>query len=265
MNALEFDEMQMYFGEDYKVNEYITIHPPTIGEIINFGEKRYFSMIHSLTCIPSDMKSQLFDMGIDYEEISDYELFIMLSRTLKQDDTSIILGDLDLSKFELGSNNNDQVIMYDPENNIIIDELAYMKIAGYLRKYHGIKPKIEKAKNKTTKRLLIQLDREDIARAKKTGYKSQLKTLVSAMMRYPGFKYKRNELAYCSYYEFIDTVYGAQIYVSSTALLKGSYSGMIDTSKINKKEFNWMRSIDDDDNSNKGIVVENNDTNNKTK
>jgi hypothetical protein len=43
----------------------------------------------------------------------------------------------------------------------------------------------------------------------------------------------------------MDTVMGAQIYVSSTALLQGSYSGMIDTSKINKKEFNWMRNLED--------------------
>ena len=66
------------------------------------------------------------------------------------------------------------------------------------------------------------------------------------MMRYPGFKYKKDELKQCGYYEFMDTVMGSQIYVSSTALLKGAYSGMIDTSKINKKEFNWMRSQGDE-------------------
>ena len=121
----------------------------------------------------------------------------------------------------------------------------YMKIAEYVRKLHGIKPKIEKAANKTTKRILIQLDRDRIAKAQKEGYKSQLKPLISAMMRYPGFKYKSTELKDCGLYEFMDTIQGAQIYVSSTALLQGSYSGMIDTSKINKKEFNWLRSLDD--------------------
>ncbi len=255
MNVIDFDEMKMYFGEDYKVNDYITIHSPSLGDIINFGEKRYFSVIHSLTCIPSDMKSQLFDMGIDYEEISDYELFIMLSRTLKKSDTYLLFDNLDLSKFELGRNDENNIILFNPETNQIIDELAYIKISGYLRKYHGITPKIEKAATKTTKKLLIQLDRDEIARAQRTGYKSQLKNLVSAMMRYPGFKYKSSELKQCSYFEFMDTVYGAQIYVSSTALLKGSYSGMIDTSKINKKEFNWMRSMDDEK-TNNNITVD---------
>ena len=54
---------------------------------------------------------------------------------------------------------------YDKENEILIDHLAYIKIVGYLRKLHGIKPKIEHAANKTTKRILIQLDRERIEKA----------------------------------------------------------------------------------------------------
>ena len=34
------------------------------------------------------------------------------------------------------------------------------------------------------------MDKERIEKAKNEPYKSQLKTLISAMMRYPGFKYK---------------------------------------------------------------------------
>ena len=135
--------------------------------------------------------------------------------------------------------------MYDSDNDIVIDKLVYLNIVGYLRLLHNIKPKIEKAANQTTKKILIQLDRERIAKSKKEPYKSQFKDLISGMMRYPGFKYKSWELQQCSLYEFMDTVQGAQIYVSTTALLKGMYSGMIDTSKINKKEFNWLRSSDD--------------------
>ena len=86
--------------------------------------------------------------------------------------------------------------------------------------------------------------KERVEKSEKEGYKSTLMPLVSAMMRYPGFKYKSNELEKIAVYEFLDTVRGSQIYVASTALLQGSYSGMIDTSKIPKKEFDWMRSPD---------------------
>ena len=37
----QYDELQMFFGDDYKVSDYITIHQPTVGEIMAFGERRY--------------------------------------------------------------------------------------------------------------------------------------------------------------------------------------------------------------------------------
>ena len=243
---LNIDELQMYFGEPFHINDKITIFIPTIGDIVEFGERKYYSMIHTLTCIPSDMKSQLFDMDIDYETLSDFELFVMLSRNLTPESTRLVLGDLDLSKFGLYTNQeNNELVLYNSDSDIVIDKLIYMKMVEYIRKVHNIKPKVEKAANKTTKKILIQLDRDRIKKAQTEEYKSYLKSLISAMMRYPGFKYKSNELKLCGLYEFMDTVQGAQIYISSTALLKGSYSGMIDTSKINKKEFNWMRSLDE--------------------
>ena len=243
-SLLDFDELQAYFGTPYEVNDYVTISSPTVGDVTEYGERNYYSMIHMLTCIPSDMKSQLFDMGIDYEEISDFELFIILTRGLTPDRSWLLFGDLDLSAMTASINNETgKLALCNYETGEIIDELAYMKIANYLRKLHNIKPKIEKAANKTTKRILIDLDRKKIEKAQNEPYKSQLKNLVSAMMRYPGFKYKSNELKECTLYEFMDTVQGSQIYVASTSLLQGSYSGMIDTSKISRNEFNWMRDI----------------------
>lgn len=241
-----YDTVKMYFGKDYKVNDKITLKSPSVGEIIDFGEREYYSMVYTLTCIPSDMKSQLEDMGINYMKISDFELFILLTRNLTKESTCLLLGDLDLTKFEpVVNQENGDLCLYDEENDIVIDQLIYMNIVGYIRLLHNIKPKVEKAATETVRQILIKMDRDKIAKSKNEPYKSQLKDLISGMMRYPGFKYKSWELQQCSLYEFMDTVQGAQIYVSTTALLKGMYSGMVDTSKINKKEFNWLRSIND--------------------
>lgn len=243
-DLIEVDELKMYFGEPFKLNDKITIYQPTIGDIIEFGEKQYYSVISTLTCIPSDMKSQLEDLGINYMEISDFELFMLMARGLTKEMTKLILGEIDLSTFEPYINKaNGEQVLYDEVNDIVIDRLIYMKMVEYIRKMNNMKkPKVEKAANETTRKILIQLDRDRIKKMKKEPYKSQLKELISGMMRYPGFKYKKNELKECGLYEFMDTVQGAQIYVSSTSLLQGSYSGMIDTSKIDKNNFNWLRS-----------------------
>lgn len=250
------DELKLYFGGDIVINQYVKIHSPMLGEVIDYGENEYLSTVYLLTAIPSDMKSQLFDIGIDYEEISDFELFYLLTRNLTPGRTSILLYDLDLSQMQLVQNPENGLLIMQSEQGVI-DELAYGKIQRCLCKIHGITPKVEHAINKTTKRILIDLDRQRIAKAKTEEHKSMLKPLISAMMRFPGFKYKTSELKECSYYEFMDTVRGSQIYVQSTSLLQGSYSGMVDTSKINKDEFNWMRDPNEID-QHKSIVKQTN-------
>jgi len=244
-NLIDIDELAIYFGDDFVVSEDIVVKQPSIGDIIEYGEREYFSMINTICAIPSDMKSQLWDAGFDWEELTDFQLFMSLTKSLPVDMTRIILGDLDLSQMEQGYNQEtEQLVLYNPETEVVIDEYVYLKMVSYLRLIHGIKPKVERAANKTTKEILIQLDRDKIAKAMREPYKSQLKMLISAMMRYPGFKYKKNELKECGLYEFMDTVQGAQIYVSTNALLHGMYSGFVDTKKINKKDFNWLREVE---------------------
>ena len=120
-------------------------------------------MIYSLTSIPSDMKSMLADSGIDYEEISDFELFFMLTRSLDAEKTKILFYDLDLSKMQLFKDEtNEKFVMYDVDNDIKLDELSYLRLVKCLRTLHSITPKVEKAANKTTKKILIQLDRERV-------------------------------------------------------------------------------------------------------
>lgn len=239
---IDYDELGMYLGKDFIINDKIRIHQPTIGEIAEWGEQKYYSMASTLCTIPSDMKSVLEDLGLDYVTLPDFELFIILTRGLKRKDTSILLGDLDLSKMERRVNPvNGKTILINEDEDITIDERIYRIMVGYIRKLHGFRMKVEKPATKTVRKILIQLDREERAKKKNSSYSSQLKYLISAMMRYPGFKYKTNELYQCGLYEFMDEVKGAAIYVSSTALLKGMYSGMIDTKGINKKDLDWMR------------------------
>ena len=41
-DALYIDELKMYFGDDIQINEYIKIHPPSVGEIVDYGEQEYY-------------------------------------------------------------------------------------------------------------------------------------------------------------------------------------------------------------------------------
>jgi hypothetical protein len=244
-NLLEVDELSLYFGDPYVVNEYITITIPKIGELVRYGERQYYSIVQTITAIPSEMKSQLWDMPqrIDWTQITNFELFMMLAPTLPKDKTSIIFGDLDfqaMSPFE--NKQNGTIVLYNPKTGAVIDELAYGKIHSYLCSAHNLTKKVEKAANEFTKKFMIEEDRQKIKYNQKQPYKSFLRPLISAVKCRMG--YTLDYIKNMGLYEFMDDLSRLQIIVHSDALLNGSYSGMIDTKKIPKKDFDWTRSID---------------------
>lgn len=241
MISLEPDELLLYFGDDYVINEQITIHQPTVGEIVSC-EKDYFSAIYTLVAIPSDMKSQLWDAGLDWNELEDFQLFTLLAPTLSKERTQILFGDLDFTKLKPYHNSqNDNIVLADKESGVIIDEMIYLRIVKYLRKLHHITPKVEKTKSKTVKKWLIEEDRKRIASAQNKPFRSYLLPIISSVKVRQGYTkgYVRN----MGFYELMDEVERLNIIVGSDALLQGMYSGMIDTKSLDKKQLNWMREL----------------------
>ena len=72
----DVDDLKIYRGSDIRITDKIIVTQPIIDQIIEFGEKRYFSTVHTLTGVGADFKWQLWDyFGIDYTQIDDFELF----------------------------------------------------------------------------------------------------------------------------------------------------------------------------------------------
>lgn len=242
MINLDVDELQLYFGDDYIINDYIKITQPKIGQVVKYGEAQYFSMVHTITAIPSDMKSQLWDIGLDWTEVDDFELFMMLAQTLTPDRTGILFGELDFSKLKPFRNNqNGDIVLADKETGVIIDKMIYLRIMSYLQKLHNIKPKVEKAANKMTKKILIEEDRQKILTAKDKPFKSYLLPLISAIKVKQG--YTKDYVRNMGLYEFFDDVSRIQAVDHANHLLNGAYCGMADLRKVPKSEFNWMREL----------------------
>ena len=129
------------------------------------------------------------------------------------------------------------------EQDYLIDESIYQILSLYIKSMFNIFPKVEKARGKATKESMIWEDQMNFDLHKNDKYKSTLLPLISSCLNHPGFKYKKNELREVGIVEFMDSVQRLQVYESSTALLKGIYSGFIDASKINKDDLNFMRDL----------------------
>lgn len=242
----EVDELQQLAGFGLKICDGLEIRQPTVGDIIKLGESQYFSMIHTLTAIPSDVKAQLDDHGLDWEKVNDFELFAMLSLSLPIEQTEVLFGSsLDFRKFRIVPLEGErQFYLMNDETGVKIDEIRYKAITNYLCKLHGFKKVPQFAGNAATHKMLLEMAREDLAiqRSKKKE-KSMLRPLVSTMINMPGFKYNLEEVMHIGFAQFMDAVQRVQVIASTTALQQGVYSGMVDTKKINKDQFNFMRDL----------------------
>lgn len=245
MIDLDVDSLFLYFGDDYVINDNIKLMQPTIGQIVDYGEGSYFSMIHTLTAIPSDVKALLWDLPdgrLDWTQVEDFELFMMFSRTMTPDKTGIIFGDLDFSKMKPYLHpRNDEPILVDKEAGIIIDKLIYMRMMTFLRKLHNITPKPERAKGKRAKQAMIDEDRRNRELNKDKPFKSYLLPLISAVKVRQG--YTRDYVRNMGLFEFFDDLSRLQIMHNSDHLLSGIYNGSIDAKKIKKEELNWLREL----------------------
>ena len=262
----EYDRLKMLFGEPYFLTQNLTIYQPTIGDILQFGEKRFFQILNMFISHPTQYRVQLWDAGVDWNTLTDYELFRSLLPGLKPQDTTLLFGDVDFSKFqpqtvdftdEEKAKNEEliaagkkplkqPVILINEAQDILLDENVYDRLADYLRTLFNIFPKNEKVKGKSTKQDVINEDRLALEKAKDNPNSSFLFPLVSACINSAGFKYKLQELREVGIFEFMDSVQRIPAIASSIALNNGAYSGMCDVSKVDKKLFNIMRDLNDD-------------------
>ena len=212
----EIDDLKIYIGSDIRITDKIIVTQPTIDQIIEFGEKRYFQTVHTLTGVGADFKWQLWDyFKTDYTTIDDFELFKkmiykslsskkhfykeltenqdkyeeQLKNITKEDldemlvnPLSLILKDIDFADFkEYKSDKNHETILYDKEHDITIDRFVYTRIVDAVRKIHGFKRNNQIPANERTKMDLIEDARDDALRASQQPYKSVLRPLISAL------------------------------------------------------------------------------------
>lgn len=243
------DELKIYRGEDFVVSDHIVIHQPTLSEICDYGERNYYNMIYQLTSTPQSMKSKLWDIGIDYTEITPYQLFYnFLYKIYPQEQTSIIFGDLDLTNFQVMQRKDDKSIalcQYIDNDLVIIDEFTYNMIVDYLRAVHNIEKDERMPANESTKMILIEDDRDAIEINQRKEYHSQLKNLISSMINCEGFKYNHSQVWDMKINAFMDSVKRITKIKNANLLLQSGYSGFgINLKDVDKKQLNWLGELD---------------------
>lgn len=232
--------INLLYRRSYPINDKISIVIPTVGEILD-DEDGYYSLLTMFTAAPIDMMVQLDDVGIDFTELNDFELFAILFNALKDEDTSLILGDLDLSEFVFAtSQQNGQLVIYNPERDIVIDRAIHQKIAVTLRTIHHLKRDRRKPGNKEAKEYMLERARIKMKRNKNKQMDSQLEQLIVALVNTEQFKYDYDTVRNLSIYQFNESVQQIIHKIDYEHRMNGVYAGTVDPKKMSQDEFNWL-------------------------
>ena len=222
------------------INDSISVVIPSVGEIMD-NEDIYYSAVTALTAMPIDLLVQLDDEGIDFTTINEYELFLRLFPGLTTHDTSLIFGDLDLSKFKLATNaQNGNLILVDEEQNIIIDRSIYSQIATTLRKIHHLEKNCRKPANEEAKKFMLKRARDKMKRRKKQKEMSQLESLIIAMVNTEQYKYDFKGTRELSIYQFNESVRQVIKKVDYDNKMHGIYAGTISVKDLSQDDLNWL-------------------------
>lgn len=244
----------MYFGDPYVIDVEgldgtLTIYQPTIGDIVKIGEDKFYQTLNIFIANTTSYRLMLWEVGVDWNVISDFELFMMIYKGINAD-VSNLLFNIDLSLCEpysltLGEDTQPILLYNQDGKQIVINEEVYNHMHQYLQNVFSMFPEEKLTKDPVMKHWLIDKDKRQLAREEKKKDKESfsMRSIISSCVNHPGFKYNLKQLKEVGVCEFYDSVRRLQTYESATALLKGMYSGFVDGSKIKPDDYNFMKQI----------------------
>ena len=259
-NSEEFngDRLKILRGRPIKFSDLLTLYQPTLGEIEEAGEQQFLNNTWMMCSAAWDMPSTFADMGIDFMSVPDWEFFIRVVHNMSVEDTRLIFGDLDFSKltplnYQAKDDTEQQIVlvntemmvvngnMYQPAEYIFTEQL-YHTMIPYLREMIGFTHKGRKAANRATAKILIMDDRKQRAKHKNDKYESMFHNGIISLVNTEEFPYTYETVFNLTMYQFTKSLMQINGKKQACAMLQGSMSGFVDTSKIPSSSFQWMYS-----------------------
>lgn len=246
-------------------DDILFLHQPTLNEITEAlgenGDSEFYNALWLMCSAAYDMPSVLYDMKKNFMKVSDWEFFRMMAPTTNPEILSMILKESDGSGFsffnfreyERELNGVKDIVLYRPsyedeDGNIIpemlIDEQFYLKMIPTIQEMIGFTHKGKKAGNRHTLKLLIDLDKKDRAKTarKKDSNESSIFNMVVSLVNTEECKYNYETIFDLTIYQLLKSYQQIQGKKAAMALLQGSCSGFVDTSKIAKEDMSWTYS-----------------------
>lgn len=222
------------------ITEQIGIINPSVAEILDMGESLYYQVISMLVSTPYEMMVQLNDMHIDFERITQFDLFITGILALNQSLLRLVLQGIDPTHIKLALNEEGHTVLRDEESGAMIDSSIHRKIVDILRKIHFFEVHDKKPANQEAKDYMIERARKKLQRRSKQPYKPYLEPLIVALVNTPEFKYDYDGAMRLNIFQFNASVKQIQKRINYSHLMQGCYAGTVDISKLDRQQIDWL-------------------------
>lgn len=238
------DPFRLLLSDYYPICDFVNVRFPTIGEIGDYiGEERYFSYIRSICSTPSQFKVALFDKGIDYSGLSDWEFFIMMCPEIfteeSKDITESVFGDFNLGEYYFDQHPETGDLILTNGTNVFT-EVLYLLLTELLREVYEIEYVSDPPGNEHFKEYTIEKERRKMKRQKKQPFKSTLAPAVIALVNSSDFKYDYDSVLNLNVYRFYRSLKQIKRNKNYDHVMSGVYAGTIDDGKLNMQKIYWI-------------------------
>lgn len=231
------------YARNIEISKSVKLLVPTIGQILD-NEEAYYQAICMIVATPYDMMVQLDDAGVDFTKIDEYELFLFLFDGLKDMDTSLIFGDLDISKMRVCiSEGTGEIVLRDEEQDITIDRVGHRKLCDSIRSILHMEKNNKTPGNEEAKRYLLDRERRRQKRAKKKERTSQLENYIIALVNTEQFPYNYETVRDITIYQFYASLNQIAHKIKYDNTMVGYYAGTIKFDDLSPADKTWILNV----------------------
>jgi hypothetical protein len=242
------------FGAPLSIGGFVVRHP-TVRDILEYGEERYIAATNLFLIKPSDMMVELHDSGLDYTQVSQYEVFCLLCREIigaeienkgseVQSRLAWLTGIDDFGVYM--DKSTDDIFLFSPKTGATIDATVYIQIRRYLMQISFLSDK-EKYNpgNEETKNAIIEQERARRKRMARRKFKSALDSQISCLVWGNTSGYKYDDVLDMPIYQFYDGLFRLNKMKVYQNIMNGFYSGNITHKELKKMgdDVDWMGPI----------------------
>lgn len=228
------------YKKEIPIADHVSIMIPTVGEVLDH-EDEYYGLVSVFTSMPIDMMVELDDIGIDFTDIDEYDLFLLLCGSLKTRDASLLIQGVDFHRMQVvQKGNGGEPVLMDMVSGFVIDRRMHTQIADVLRTMHYLKKDKRKPIDKPTRDYMVDRARRKRKRHKHNIRSSQLEDMIVAMVNTEQFSYTFETVRDMTIYQFNRSMRQIINKVDYDNRMHGVYSGTVNPKDLSQDELTWL-------------------------